>query len=68
MTLGLPADRDSFRRRPDPGEPTAGDNDAELIELLEDMAVLMVPSAAGEMEYAKPRRNGGGSYVTPKSG
>jgi hypothetical protein len=65
MTLELLADRDWFRRRP---APLPGDRVAELIELLEDMAALAVPRAVGDMVYVKPRRNGGGSYETPKSG
>lgn len=69
MTLGLLADSDWFRRRPPvPGDPIPGDRFAEFSELLEDMAALAVPSAVGEMEYVRPRRKGGGSYETPKSG
>ena len=65
MTLGLLADSDWFRRRP---AAPPGDRFAEFIELLDDMAALAVPRAVGDMLYVKPRRKGGGSYETPKSG
>jgi hypothetical protein len=61
MTLGLLADTDWLRRRPVPGDPIPGDRVAEFIELLEDMAALGVPHAAGDMLYVKPLRKGGGS-------
>ena len=45
-----------------------GDRFPELSELLDDMAVFMLPRAGGEIPYVSPRRKGGGSYVTPNSG
>ena len=39
----------------------------ECRELEEDMAVPIVSSAGVLKAYVRPRRNGGGSYVTPNS-
>ena len=42
----------------------------EFKELFDDMAVPRAPTPRleGLTEYVRPRRKGGGSYVTPNSG
>lgn len=70
-TFGALADSDCVRLLLCPmlvGDARDDGERLELSELLLDMAVPMVPMCGVGLEYVRPRRNGGGSYVTPSSG